>query len=142
MSDAGNFFAMGGANSKLCDRKSVTPLMRAIMGGCDELALTFIRSSRVDVNKECEIGTPLIFAIDQRRADLIESLLKEGGGDPNKRFQGRTPLFYAKAEAHKRKGGEIVVAMLEDAGAEEDPIFIPFPGDLERAKLTVAEVIT
>lgn len=119
----------------------ISSLMSAMMGAQVEMIEELIRRG-ADVNRVCPGGTPLTFAISEKRADVV-ALLLQYGADPNYRVSaenarshewvGLTALEIAKLEKLKK-----IVDVLErhaPRGAKQSslPKSRPKPADVPQS---------
>ncbi|NND16149.1 MAG: ankyrin repeat domain-containing protein [Eudoraea sp.] len=62
-------------------------------------SLSYFVRRGADIEKVCEVKTPLMFAAKYGQLDMIQYLL-EKGGDPGKKIRGYSALYYARKFKH------------------------------------------
>ncbi|MBT7264044.1 MAG: ankyrin repeat domain-containing protein [Waddliaceae bacterium] len=105
------------AGAKIQDEDRQYVFDTAMKNGDIELfdALLSLQDNREDVFSDPFLSKPLTWAVETGHLGMVEHLIQKGF-DVNEKFMGETPLDTAV-----RKGDEIMVKALLDAGAKADP---------------------
>jgi ankyrin repeat protein len=94
--------------------KGITPLIAACEEGQEKI-IQLLLDYKADPDKESFSGqTPLFMTLTRSPSSLIVSPLLQAGADPNKKWQGQTPLSYAKYHGYDK-----IIDLLRQYGAEE-----------------------